>query len=150
MKRLLEPACQKKQRWGVVTQNRHGTYGNEKPRFHAPFPHCLASRKATHRPTCENIHRPDLACDRFQRMHGFHKSKCPRRRSVPRLVNAIANKSGGCERLSVAKERLFRTGVSVGEQCYRMRFRAGRNELKRRCVPGERHFLDADARLNPM
>ena len=104
---FLEPACQEKQRGRVITQNRYGTNGNEKPRFHPPFPYCLASRAATHRPTRENIYRPDLARDRLQRMHGFHKRICPRRRSVPRLVNAIGNKSGGGERLPVAKERLF-------------------------------------------
>ena len=61
-----------------------------------------------------------------------------------------ANKSGGCECFPVAKERLFRASVSVGEQCHRMRSRACRNELKRRRIFGERHFLDADARLKPM
>src|SRR5258708_4402816 len=120
------------------------------PGFISPFPHRFTSRKATHRVAHENIYRPDLACDRRQRLHGVHSSKRPRRRSMPRLVNAIANKSGGCERLPVAKERLFRGSVSVSEQCHRMRSRACRKELKRRRVPGERHFLDADARLNAM
>ena len=69
---------------------------------------------------------------------------------MPRLVNAIAKKSGGCERLSVAKERLFRASVSMGEQRHRVRSRACRNELECRCVLGERHFLDADARFDPM
>src|ERR1022692_3146271 len=69
---------------------------------------------------------------------------------MPRLVNAIANKSGGCERLPVTKERLFRAGVSMGEQRHRMRSRACGHEPKRRCVLGERHFFDANARLNPM
>jgi hypothetical protein len=100
--------------------------------------------------TCENIDRPDLACDRLQRMHGIHKSIFPRRRSVPRLVDAIANKSGGCERLPIAKERLFRASKSVGEQRHGMRSRTCGNELKRRGLFGERHFLDADARLNQM
>jgi len=42
------------------------------------------------------------------------------------------------------------TSESVGEQCHRMRSRACRNELKRRHLFGERHFLNVDARLNPM
>src|SRR6185437_1625973 len=83
-------------------------------------------------------------------MHGVHKMEFPRRRSVPRLVNAIANKSGGCERLPVAIERLFRGSVSMGEQRDRMGSLTCRKELKRRCLFGERHFLDANGRLNPM
>ena len=50
----------------------------------------------------------------------------------------------------VAKERLFRTSVSMGKQCHRMRSRACGKEFKRRRLFGERHFLDADARLNQM
>jgi hypothetical protein len=135
----------------MITQNRHdGTNGNEKPRFHPPFPHCLASGSVAQRVTCKNIYRPDLACDRLQRMHGFHISIGPRRRSMPRKVNIVANKPGGCERLPVAKERLFRASVSVGKQCHRMRSRAGRKELKRRRFFGERHFVNADARFHPM
>ena len=149
-KGFLEPARQEKQRRGLIPQNWHRTNSNEKPRFHPPFPYCLASRKATHRPTRENINRPDFMCDRLQRMHGFHKNKFPRGRSVPRLVNAIANKPGGCEGLPVAKKRLFRARVSMGKQRHRMRSRTGRNELKRRRVSGERHFFDVNARLDPM
>ena len=93
-KGFLEPACQEKQRWAVIAQNRHGTDGNEMPGFHPSCTHGLTSRNAAHRMACENIHRPDLACDRLQRVHGVHESKLPRRRSVPRLVNAIANESG--------------------------------------------------------
>jgi len=38
----------------------------------------------------------------------------------------------------------------VSEQCHRMRSRTGGKKLKRRRLFGERHFLDADARLNQM
>jgi hypothetical protein len=38
----------------------------------------------------------------------------------------------------------------MGEQRDRMRSWTDRTELKRRCILGERHFLDANARLNPM
>src|SRR5215212_7035309 len=104
----------------MVAQDRRVTNGDEKPGSDAPFSHRLASRTASHRLACENIYRPDLASDRLQRMHRFHKMMFPRRRSVPRLVDAIANKSGGRERFPVAKERLFRASESVGEQRHRM------------------------------
>src|SRR5438034_9249182 len=91
-----------------------------------------------------------LVSERFRKtQRQYYAAYFPQRcRSVPRLVNAIANKSGGCERLPVAKERLFRAGESMGEQCHRMWSRACRNELKRRRLFGERHFFDADARLD--
>jgi hypothetical protein len=38
----------------------------------------------------------------------------------------------------------------MGKKCYRMRSRACEKKLKRRRLFGERHFLDADARLNQM
>src|SRR5437867_8950513 len=62
-KGFLEPARQEKQWRGMVAQDRRVTNGNEKPGSNTPFSHCLASRKATHRLTCKNIYRPDLACD---------------------------------------------------------------------------------------
>ena len=68
---------------------------------------------------------------------------------MPRLVNAIANEAGGGERFPEAKERLFRTGVSMGEERHWMRSRAGGKKLKRRRLFGECHFLDADTLLNP-
>ncbi len=106
--------------------------------------------KAAQRVAHENIYRADLACDRLQRMHGFHISICPRRRSMARMVNVVANKSGRRECFCVTKKRFLGAPESMGEQCHRMRSRPGRNKLQRRRVLGERHFLDADARLNPM
>ncbi len=48
-----------------------------------PFRTASPSPKAAHRVTRENIHRPDLACDRLQRMRGILRSECSRRRSMP-------------------------------------------------------------------
>jgi hypothetical protein len=50
--------------------------------------------------------------------------------------------------LPESKELLFRGGESVGEQCDWMRAGVHREELKRRCVPGEGHGLDTHTRLD--
>jgi hypothetical protein len=69
---------------------------------------------------------------------------------MPRLVNAIANKSGRRECFSETKERFLGTPESMGKQGHRMRSRACGNKLQRWRIVGERYFLDTDAGLNPM
>ncbi len=68
---------------------------------------------------------------------------------MSRKVHGEADKSRSRKRLTEAKERLFRGGDSVREQCDGTRAGVRGEELKRRSVPGESHCLNADAGLDP-
>jgi hypothetical protein len=69
---------------------------------------------------------------------------------MSRKVNVIAYKSGRRECFSVTKKHFLGSHESMGKQGHGMRSRACGKKLKRWRLFGERHFLDADARLDPM
>jgi hypothetical protein len=69
---------------------------------------------------------------------------------MSRKVHVEAYKSGSRKGLTIAKEPLFRAGVTMGEQRDGMRTRTRRKELTRRNVPGDGHRLDMDPWLDPV
>ena len=98
----------------------------------------------------KNIHRPERTRDLVQRDRGLVERKWLRRLPVSRKVHSEAFKSGGCKRLTEAKQRLFRGGDSMGEQRDGMRTGTGGGELKRRGISGKGDDLDGDTGFDPV